>query len=134
MDDIRFILRKRPQDAQPHNLLCDQRGLGALPPTSKRSVSVKAEIDLLALWVPQSIACQPASYREFLITRLCKLPPYFFINLIICRHAYYDIVTYHGVYYPDQQRCFTVDHNTSTDDNFLLRLYFRTLQKKIDDL
>ena len=32
------ILWKRPQDAQPHNLLYDQRGLGALPPTSKRPV------------------------------------------------------------------------------------------------
>ncbi len=55
--DSHFILRKRPQDTQSHNLLCDQRGWGALPPTSKRPVSVEAEVGLLALWVPQSIAC-----------------------------------------------------------------------------
>jgi hypothetical protein len=37
------MLRKRPQDAQPHNLLCDQRGLGALPPTSHFPVFAEAK-------------------------------------------------------------------------------------------
>ena len=38
-----FVLFKRPKDAQPHRLLCDQRGLGALPPNKQFSVFAQAK-------------------------------------------------------------------------------------------
>jgi hypothetical protein len=40
------MLRKRPQDAQPHNLLCVQRGLGALP--SNKQMQSGSRFALLA--------------------------------------------------------------------------------------
>jgi len=67
MNDMQFMLLsylKRPQDAQPHNLLCDQRGLGALPPTSNFTVFAGAKNWEMGI-VGTTMHCLPLLFRTY---------------------------------------------------------------------
>jgi|GEM_PF-3228271 len=59
-----FVLFKRPQDAQPHNLLCDQRGLGALSPTSNFPVFAQAKNWEMGI-MGTTMHCLPLLFRTY---------------------------------------------------------------------
>ena len=61
---------KRPQDAQQHNLLCVQRGVGGLPPTSNLPIFAEAKNRQIGIMGPM-MHCLPLlstisdNYHEF---------------------------------------------------------------------